>query len=80
MGKVTPITERYQHYLNELRESFWGDLYGKTRLAWKGFWEERARRERDRYVATESYEQAGGKRRDYRNGYYERDFVTVWGR
>lgn len=79
MGKVTPITERYEHYLRELRESFWGDLYGKTRLAWKGFWEEESRRERDRFVATESYERAGAKRRDYRNGYYERDFVSRLG-
>jgi putative transposase len=79
MGKVTPITERYEHYLRELRESFWGDLYGKTRLAWKGFWEEQSRRERDRFVATESYERAGAKRRDYRNGYYERDFVSRLG-
>ena len=79
MGKVTPITEQYQHYLREVRESFWGDLYGKTRLAWKGFWEAQSRRERDRYVGTESHERAGGKRRDYRNGYYERDFVTRLG-
>ena len=25
--KVTPITEQYQHFVRELKESFWGDLY-----------------------------------------------------
>ena len=79
MGKVTPITEQYQHYLREVRESFWGDVYAKTRLAWKGFWEEQSRRQRDGYLGTESHERAGEKRRDYRNGYYERDFVTRLG-
>ena len=25
--KLTPITEQYQHFVRELKESFWGDLY-----------------------------------------------------
>jgi putative transposase len=79
MRKVTPITEQFQHFVRDLKETFWGDLYGKTRLAWQGFWEEESRRERDRYVATESYERAGEKRRGYRNGFYVRDFVTRLG-
>jgi len=79
MGKVTPITELFQHFVEEVKESFWGDLYGKTRLAWKQFWEEESIRERERYVGTESYERAE-ERGDYRNGYYERDFVTRLGR
>lgn len=78
MRKVTPITEQFQHYLQEVRESFWGDLYGQTRLAWKAFWEEQSRRERDRYCGVEDYERAG-KRRGYRNGFYGRDFVTRLG-
>jgi putative transposase len=79
MRKVTPITEQYQHFVRELADSFWGDLYGKTRVAWKRFWEEQSQRERDRYVGTESHERNEEKRRDYRNGYYERDFVTRLG-
>jgi putative transposase len=78
MGKVTPITEQFQHFVEEVKESFWGDLYGKTRVAWKRFWEEESMRERARYVGTESYEREE-ERRDYRNGYYERDFVTRLG-
>lgn len=79
MGKVTPITEQFQHFVRDLQESFWGDLWGKTRKAWEGFWEEESRRERERYVGTGNYERAEEKRRDYRNGFYFRDFVTRLG-
>lgn len=80
MGKVTPMTEEFQHFVRDLKESFWGDLYGKTRILWKQFWEAESMRERGRYLATESYERVEAeKRRDYRNGHYERDFVTRFG-
>jgi hypothetical protein len=26
MGKVTPITEHFQRFVQDLKESFWGDL------------------------------------------------------
>lgn len=79
MAKVTPITEQFQHFIRDLKESFWGDVYGKTRLAWQRFWEDESQRERDRYVGTENYERAKEKRRSYRNGFYVRDFVTRLG-
>ncbi len=79
MGKVTPMTEQFQHFVRDLKESFWGDLYGKTRLAWERFWEEESGRARDRYLVADSYERAGEHRRGYRNGYYVRDFVTRLG-
>lgn len=79
MAKVTPITEQFQHFVKDLKESFWGDLCGKTRLAWERFFEEESRRLRDRYVVAESYEREKEKRRGYRNGYYVRDFVTRLG-
>jgi len=31
MAKVTPITEHFQHFLEEMKESFWGDVYGQTK-------------------------------------------------
>ena len=33
MREVTPITEQFQHFMEELKKSFWGGLYGRTRLA-----------------------------------------------
>ena len=79
MAKVTPITEQFQHFVQDLKESFWGDLYGKTRVAWERFWEEESRRLRDRYLVADSYERESEERRGYRNGYYVRDFVTRLG-
>ena len=35
MAKIIPITEHFQHFLAEMKESFWGDLYGETKRAWQ---------------------------------------------
>jgi hypothetical protein len=32
-GKITTITEHFQRFLADLKESFWGILKEKTRLA-----------------------------------------------
>ena len=79
MGKVTPITEHFQHYLADLKESFWGDLYGKTRQAWKQFLYRESLRERDRYLGVGWYERAEEPEREYRNGFYEREYSTMFG-
>jgi len=79
MAKIIPIDEHFQHFLSELRESFWGDLYGQTRQAWQQFFEQESQRQRDRFSGWAQYERRRGKRRGYRNGYYERDFVTRFG-
>ena len=79
MAKLTSISEHFQHFVQESKESFWGDLYGKTQLAWKGFFELQSERERDRYSGAGRYERDTKQRRDYRNGYYERDFLTRFG-
>ncbi len=75
MRRVTPITEQFEHFVRDLKETFWGDLYGKTRLAWKEFLEEQSRKERDRSVGVEDYERAGERGRSYRNGFYVRALV-----
>ena len=77
MGRAIPITEQFQHFLEDVKESFWGDLYGKTKLLWKEFWEEQSRRERDRYLEAKDYERVG--EREHRNGFYEPHFVTIFG-
>ena len=79
MGKVTPITEQFQHFLAELKDSFWGDLYGATRVAWKKFLDQQSLRERYRYLGGERYSRGTEPKRDHRNGFYERDFVTRFG-
>jgi transposase-like protein len=79
MAKVTPISEHFQHFLAEMQETFWGDLYGQTKLAWQQFFELQSERQRDRFSGAGRYARRGGRRRVYRNGYYERDFVTRFG-
>jgi hypothetical protein len=78
MAKIIPITEFFQHFLAEMKESFWSDLYG-TREAWQRFFELQSERQRDRFSGWGRYERRRETRRDYRNGYYERDFVTRFG-
>jgi len=79
MAKVAPISEQFQHWLQDLKESFWGDLYGQTRLAWKKFLEADSARQRDLYCGAGWHERRPQSEPDYRNGYYERDFVTRLG-
>ncbi len=79
MAKIVPITEHYQHFLAEMKESFWGDVYGETKRLWKERLEADSRRERDRYAVREVYQRRSNRGQPYRNGYYERDFVTRLG-
>src|SRR5260370_7337237 len=79
MAKIIPITEHYQHFLAEMKESFWGDVYGETKLAWKRLLEADSERQRDRYAVREVYQRRAHRRQPYRNGYSERDFVTRLG-
>ena len=78
MRRVIPITEQFQHYLEGVKESFWGDLYQRTRLAWEKFLEAESLRERDRDLGVKDHERAAA-RRGYRNGFYTRRLVTVFG-
>jgi putative transposase len=79
MMKLAPATEQFQHFVSNLRESFWGELNGLTQAAWKKFLETDSGRQRDRFAVVDAYERNAERRKDYRNGYYERDFVTVLG-
>ena len=47
MRNVTPITEHFQHFLADLKETFWGDGYGKAKGVVQGFLEEESARLRD---------------------------------
>jgi len=78
MAKVTEITEHFQHFVSELQDSFWGDVYGRTRVAWRQFWNTESLRARDQWMELDPYQRADGAR-EYRNGFYERDYVTRMG-
>ena len=79
MAKVIPITEHFQHFVAELQESFWGDLYGRTRAAWKKYFEAESERLRELYAGWPQNGRGPRKPGGYRNGYYVRGFATVFG-
>ena len=56
MAKIIWIDEHFKHFLNDLKDSFWGDLEAKTRLAWKQFFEADSERMRSLYMGVETYE------------------------
>src|SRR5258707_14218728 len=76
MAKIISITEHFQHFLAEMKESFWGDVYGQTTVVWKQLLEADSRRQRDRYAVRELFQRRRSRRQPYRNGYYERGFVA----
>src|SRR3990172_4755709 len=78
MGNVTPITEQFQHFVQEVKEGLGGDLNGQAQAAMKALLEGESRRQRDRYLCREAY-QRKETAADYRNGFYERDIVTRFG-
>src|SRR5437660_1480736 len=78
MAKIIPITEHFQHFVAELQESFWGDLQAGTQQAAQRFFDALSERQRDLYMVSRRYVRSA-QRQDYRNGYYERDFVTKFG-
>jgi transposase-like protein len=82
MAKLQRNNEQVQHYFDELRDQFWGDLNQHTKNGLKRFLDAWSERERDQYVGLrryERYERSDSERAYYRNGYYERDWVTKFG-
>src|SRR2546430_17585939 len=79
MKKLAPVTEQFQHFVEQLKESFWGEVYDRGKQAVKELLEADSERQRQRYLMTEAYERAGRPGRDYRNGSYERGVGTGFG-
>jgi len=79
MAKVAPISEQFQHFFESVHEDFWGSLYERTKQAWKRFLDADSERQRDRFCGLDWYECSDCRKRPYRNGYYERDWVTRFG-
>ncbi len=81
MKKLAPVTEQFQHFVKDLQESFWGDVYGKTKQFWKQILEEDSEASMARYLGLSLYERGSEEkpRQDSRNGWYERDYSTLLG-
>jgi putative transposase len=78
MRRVIPITEQFQHFVEDARGGLWSDIYSKTRQYWAQALELESARLRDVYMRCDAYERAD-ERKDYRNGFYLRSFQTRLG-
>ncbi len=79
--RVKNSTQRFQGFVRDLQESFWGDFQGRTREMLKKLLEADAEQQMADYLGLKWHERAGAEqpRVDYRNGFYERDYVTPLG-
>ena len=78
MRTVAPMTEQFQHFVADLKETFWGDVCGKAKGALEEFLAQESARQRDESVRCEPHPQRP-TRRGQRNGFYFRDFITRFG-
>ena len=74
-------TEQFAAFVEELKESFWGDMQGKVQQMVKTMLEVDSEQGMEEYLGLRWYErpEEGAARVDSRNGYYERDYATPWG-
>ena len=79
--RVKNNTQRFQVFVRDLQESFWGDFQGRTRELLKRLLEADAEQQMADYLGLKWHERATEEqpRVDYRNGFYERDYVTPLG-
>ena len=79
--RVDYTTQRFQVFVQDLQESFWGDFQGRTREMLKKLLEADAEQQMADYLGLKWYERTAEEqpRTDYRNGFYQRDYVTPWG-
>jgi putative transposase len=78
--RVKNTTQRFQAFVQNLQESFWGDFQGKTREVLKRLLESDAEQQMAEYLGLKWHERVRpAERVDYRNGFYERDYVTPLG-
>jgi len=78
--RVKNNTERFAGFVRDLQESFWGDFQGQTRELLQKLLETDAEQQMAEYLGLKWHERSGQEERvDYRNGFYERDYVTPLG-
>ncbi len=74
-------TQRFQAFVQDVQESFWGDFQGKTREVLQKLLEADSEQQMADYLGLKWYERAPQEQRrvDSRNGSYQRDYVTPLG-
>jgi len=78
--RVKNSTQRFTAFVQNLQESFWGDFQGQTRQKLKELLEQDAEQQMAEYLGLRWHERARPSERvDYRNGFYQRHYVTALG-
>ena len=78
--RIKLTTQRFEGFVQDLQESFWGDFQGRTRQALKELLEKDSQQQMAEYLGLQWHERTQpAERVDYRNGFYERDYVTALG-
>jgi putative transposase len=78
--RIHYTTEHFRGFVQDLQESFWGDFQGQTRQALKELLEKDAEQQMAEHLGLKWHERSKpAERVDYRNGFYERDYVTPVG-
>ena len=61
MAKIVSITEHFQHFLTDLKESFWGDLEWRVKEAAQRYFALLSERQRDSYMVSPRYAKCGAQ-------------------
>jgi putative transposase len=78
--RVKNTTQRFAAFVQDVQESFWGDFQGRTRETLKKLLEADSEQQMQEHLGLRWHERATGQERiDYRNGFYQRRYVTPWG-
>jgi hypothetical protein len=75
-------TQRFEVFVQDLLESFWGDFEGRIREALVRLLEANSAQRMAEHLGLKWHERAAGEgwRIDYRNGFYEREYVALLGK
>lgn len=79
--RVKNITQRFQAFVRDLQESFWGDFQGQMQRRLKEVLEKDAEQQMAEYLGLKWHQRGNQEkpRIDSRNGFYERDYATTLG-
>ena len=79
--RIKNNTGRFAAFVREMQESLWGDFQGRTRETLQRLLEADSEQQMAEYLGLKWHERPAGEagRVDYRNGFYEREYVTPLG-
>jgi len=79
--RIKNSTQRFAAFVRDLQESFWGDFQGRTRETLQKLLEADSEQQMAEYLGLRWHERPAGEagRIDYRNGFYQREYVTPLG-